>query len=213
MPAILFLRMAVFLKGNIRMKNKLIVRIALLSALAAILMIFEFPIPFLAPDFYKLDFSEVPVIVGGFMMGPIAGCIIELVKILLNFIINGTVTAGVGETANFIVGCALVVPAAFLYKKKASHRSMIIGLVIGIIVMAIVAAILNYAILLPVYAKAFGVPIEAFIQLGGAINPMIVDLRAFVLLAVVPFNIVKGILVSIISVLLYSRIGKTINRY
>ncbi len=195
------------------MTNKYIVRIALLSALAAILMLFEFPIPFVAPDFYKLDFSEVPIIIGGFMMGPIAGCIIELVKVLLKFIINGTVTAGVGEAANFIVGCAFVVPAALIYKKNKTNRSMFIGLIVGILVMVAIAAVLNYAVLLPVYAKAFGVPIEAFVQIGGAINPMIVDLRAFILLAVVPFNIVKGILVSIISALLYNRIGKTLNRY
>ena len=95
-----------------------LVKIAMLAAVATVLMLVEFPLPFIAPPFYELDFSEVPVLIGAFAMGPLAGAIIELIKILLNFVLNGTVTAGVGELGNFIVGCALIVPAAMIYKKS-----------------------------------------------------------------------------------------------
>ena len=98
------------------------VQIAMLSAVATVLMLVEFPLPFIAPSFYELDFSEVPVLIGAFAMGPLAGAIIELIKILLNFVLNGTMTAGVGELANFLMGCAFVVPAGIIYKKSKCRR-------------------------------------------------------------------------------------------
>ena len=103
---------------NVRM----LVQIAMLSAVAAVLMLIEFPLPFIAPSFYELDFSEVPVLIGAFAMGPLAGAVIELIKVLLNFVLNGTVTAGVGELANFLIGCAFVVPAGILYRKNKSRK-------------------------------------------------------------------------------------------
>lgn len=194
-------------------KNNYIARIAILSAIAAVLMLLEFPLPFVAPDFYKLDFSEVPVLIGGFLMGPLAGCLIELVKVLLNFIINGTVTAGVGEFANLIVGCAFVCPVAWVYKKSTGTKGMVVGLIVGVVSLVVVSALMNYYLLLPAYSKAFGMPLEAFVQIGNAVNSSIVDLRGFILLAVVPFNCIKGILMSIISGILYARIGKALARY
>ena len=101
-------------------KNKLgtreITTIGMLGAIATVLMLFEIPLPF-APPFYEIDFSEVPVLIGCFAMGPLAGVLIEFVKILLNFIINGSATAGVGEVANFCIGCAFCVPAALVYQR------------------------------------------------------------------------------------------------
>lgn len=196
-----------------RLHIKTLVRIGILAAIAAILMIFEFPIPFLAPGFYQLDFSEVPVLIGSLLMGPLIGCLIELIKILLNLVINGTVTAGVGEFANFIIGCSLVVPTSIIYRRSQSVRALIFGCIAGVLSMAVVGALLNYYVMLPLYATAFQVPLQAFIDMGTAINARIVDLRGFVLLAVVPFNVFKGIVVSLISVLLFKRIGRTLARY
>ena len=96
-----------------RSRIEYIVKVAMLGALSTILMLFEFPLPFIAPPFYELDFSEVPVLIGTFAMGPMAGVLIELIKVLLNLVINGTITAGVGELANFIMGCAFIIPAGF----------------------------------------------------------------------------------------------------
>src|SRR5574344_812846 len=107
------------------------VQIAMLSAVATVLMLVEFPLPFIAPSFYELDFSEVPVLIGAFAMGPLAGAIIELIKILLNFVLNGTMTAGVGELANFLMGCAFVVPAGIIYKKSKTKKNAVIGMVTG----------------------------------------------------------------------------------
>lgn len=191
-------------KGRSRVRT--IAQVAMLGAVATVLMLFEFPIPFLAPPFYELDFSEVPVLIGAFAMGPIAGIAIEAVKVLLNFVLNGTMTAGVGEIANFLVGCAFVLPASLIYRNKKTRKHAILGMTVGAIVMTAVACILNTWILLPAYGIAFGMPVETFVEMGTAIHGAIDNLFTFVLLAVGPFNLLKGILVSGIVLLLYKRI-------
>ena len=104
---------------------------AMLAALSAVLMFFEFPLGFIAPSFYEFDFSEVPVLVGTFSMGPIAGVVIEFVKILVKFLIKGTSTGGVGELANFLIGCSFILPAGFIYKYKKTRVGAIVGMLTG----------------------------------------------------------------------------------
>lgn len=190
---------------------KILTKIAALSAVAGVLMLIEMPLWF-APNFYKLDLSEIPVLIGAFAMGPIAGMIIEFIKILLNFVLNGTITGGVGEIANFLIGCALIMPAGFIYKYNKSSKTAIIGMAVGILTLTIIGAILNYYLLLPVYAKVFGMPIQAFVEMGSALNPLIVDLKTFILYAVVPFNILKGVVISAITLLIYKRISPILHR-
>lgn len=187
---------------------RILVQIAMLSALAAVLMLVEFPLPFIAPSFYEMDFSEVPVLVGAFAIGPLAGAVIELIKILLNFVLNGTITAGVGELANFLMGCALVVPAGFIYKRNKTKKNAMIGLVVGIVCMAAASCILNGALLLPAYGKAFGMPIDAFVGMGAEIIPAVTNIYTFCLFCVVPFNVIKGIVVSAVTLLLYKHISR-----
>jgi len=189
-----------------KLSTRMIAQIGMLAAIAFVLMLFEIPLPF-APSFYEIDFSEVPVLIGCFSMGPLAGVLIELVKIILNLCINGTVTAGVGELANFVIGCALVLPAAFIYKRKKTKKGAIIGLVTGTLFMTISGCFINAYVMLPTYAKAFGMPIEALVEMGSAVNASITDLLTFVMFAVVPFNLLKGVLVSIIVLLIYKKIS------
>lgn len=186
--------------------TKVMVQIAMLSAVAIILMLFDFPLPF-APSFYKLDFSELPVIIGAFAIGPMAGVLIEAVKILLNFLVNGSTTAGVGELANFIMGCAYVIPAAIVYHRNKTRKSAMIGLVFGTALLTVASCLLNAYVLLPAYAAAFHWEISALIELGTVINPAINSLWSFILLAVAPFNLVKGVLVSVITLLIYKKIS------
>ncbi|GAA0247803.1 ECF transporter S component [Muricomes sp. OA1] len=193
-------------KSQSKIGIRTIAQIGMLSAIATVLMLFEIPLPF-APAFYQIDFSEVPVLVGCFVMGPLAGAVIELVKILLNLVINGTITAGVGEAANFLIGCALCVPAGLIYKKKRTRSSAIIGLTAGTIFMTAIGCVLNAFILLPAYAAAFGMPIDALVDMGSAINASITGLTTFVMFAVAPFNLLKGVLVSLIVLLIYKKIS------
>ena len=183
----------VMTRQNEKNRNKIrtMAQIGMLSAIATVLMLFEIPLPF-APSFYEIDFSEVPILIGSFAMGPLAGAAIELIKILLNFAINGTMTAGVGEIANFLIGCSLVVPAA---------------MAAGTVFMTVVGCFLNAFVLLPAYAKAFGMPIDGLVGMGTAVNKHITDLKTFVILAVGPFNLLKGILVSLIVFLVYKKIS------
>lgn len=181
-------------------------QVAMLSAIAVVLMLFEIPLPF-APSFYEIDFSEVPVLVGCFAMGPLAGVAIELLKILLNLVINGSATAGVGEMANFLIGCALVLPAAVIYKRMHTRKGAIVGMAAGTVFMTAVGCFLNAFVLLPAYAAAFGMPISGLVEMGTAVNSGITDLTTFVLFAVAPFNLLKGVLVSLIVLIIYKKIS------
>ncbi len=193
---------------NRNSKVRTMTQIAMLGAVATVLMLFEFPLPFLAPSFYELDFSEVPVLIGAFCMGPLAGMLIELLKILLNFVLNGTITAGVGELANFLMGCAFVVPAGIIYRKHKTKKQAVVGMIVGTLCMVAASAVLNAYFLLPAYGKAFDMPIDAFVGMGSKIIPAIQDLFTFSLFCVVPFNLIKGIVVSLLTLVLYKHISR-----
>ena len=194
--------------GNVmqRSRTRTITQVAMLGALAGILMNFEFPIPFLAPSFYQLDFSEIPV--RAFAMGPVAGIFIELVKILVHLVTMGTVTAGVGDFANFLFGCTFVVPAGLIYRlhNVKSRKHAVMGMAAGTVLTTAAACLMNAFVLLPAYGKAFGMPIEAFIEMGAAVNHSVNSLLGFVALIIVPFNLFKYILMSVIVFFIYKRI-------
>ena len=100
--------------------------VGLLSALSAILMLFEVPLPF-APAFYKLDLSELPILIGAYAFGPSAGVLIEFIKIVLKLFMKGTSTAFVGELANFAVGTSFILPASIIYYARKSKKSAAIS--------------------------------------------------------------------------------------
>ncbi|RDY32232.1 ECF transporter S component [Lachnotalea glycerini] len=187
-------------------KVRKMAQIAMLSAVSVILMFFDIPLLF-APSFYKIDLSEVPVLIGTFSMGPLAGVIIELIKIALNLVLKGSLTAGVGELANFLIGCAFIIPSGIIYQKSKTKRGAITGMLAGTLTMTIIGGILNAFVLLPAYAKAFGTPIDYLIQMGSEVNHYITNMSSFVLFAVVPFNLLKGGVVSLIVALIYKKIS------
>jgi len=189
------------------MKTRNMVSIAMLSAVAVVLMLFEFPLPFL-PPFYKIDASELPVIIGAFAMGPWAGVLIELLKVLLNLLMDGTTTAFVGEFANFLIGCSYVVPASLVYYYRKSKKNAVLGLVLGTVACAVVGCLLNAYLLLPAYSKAFKMDIEALIAMGTAANKAIDSMFTFVLFATAPLNILKCGLVSVFTMLIYKPISR-----
>ena len=188
-------------------KINYIAKIAVLSALACILMLLDIPLPFIAPSFYQLDFSEVVVLIGSFAMGPLAGVIIELIKNLLNIIISGgSSTAYVGEFANFVTGCAYVLPAAVIYRIKKDRRHAVCGMIIGTLSLALVGGLMNYFVMVPLYAKLY-MPMETIISMAQAIFPSIDSLWKMILMCVVPFNLIKGTLCAILTFLLYKRLS------
>lgn len=143
-------------------------------------------------------------------MGPVSGIIMEAIKIVLKILLKGTTTGYVGELANFCIGCCLVVPAGIIYKFKKSKKGAFIGIVVGIVLMAVAGAILNYYVMLPFYEKFM--PLEAIIEEGAKVNPIIKDKWSFVWVAVAPFNVFKGIIVGIVTGILYKRISTFIKK-
>lgn len=189
-------------RGNV----KKITQIGMLGAVAVVLMLFEMPLPFF-PSFYEMDLSEVPVLIGAFTMGPVAGILIEMVKILLNLLINGTITAGVGEFANFAIGCGLCVPAALIYRKFHTKLGAMIGLTSGTLIMTILSCFINAYVVLPLYMAAFGWDVSVLVGMGNAVNGNITSMLTFVLFAVAPFNFIKAALASVVVMLIYKRIS------
>ncbi len=184
-------------------------KIALLGAIAGIAMMFEFPLPFM-PTFLKMDASEIPVLLGTFALGPIAGILISLLKNLIH--LPYTHTMCVGEFANFLVGISFVIPAGMIYKWQKTKKSALISLGVGTISMAIIAGFLNYFLLLPFYQFVLNWPLDTIIELGQKANPSIVDLKTMIILGVVPFNIIKGIITSIITFLIYKKTSVILNK-
>ena len=182
--------------------------VGICSAIASILHILDFPLVFLAPEFYKLDFSELPVLLCGFFLGPSASVACEGVKILLKLLLKGTSTAFVGDFANFAVGCSFVLPATIVYHIRKSRHSALIGLSVGTLCMTVFGTLFNAVYLLPKFAQLYGIPLDAIIGMGSAINAGVTGITTFVILCVAPLNLVKGVSVSILTLLLYKKVAR-----
>ncbi|MCY6485655.1 ECF transporter S component [Clostridium aestuarii] len=187
------------------------IKITLLSVMAFILMFFEIPLP-IFPSFLKIDISDLPALFGTFSFGPVAGVLIELFKNILHIMFKGTQTGFVGEFANFLVGSIFVVVAGSVYKYKKSKKTAILGLIVGSLVMSVSAAVLNYHIFLPLFAKAFKAPIEAFVKMGTVVNPKIKDLKDLVMWSILPFNLIKCFVVSAITIPVYKKISPVLHK-
>lgn len=182
--------------------------VGICSAIAVVLHILDFPLIFLAPEFYKLDFSELPVLLCGFFLGPSAGVACEGVKILLKLLIKGTSTAFVGDFANFAVGCCFVLPAIIIYHLHKSRHSALIGLIVGTLFMTVFGTMFNAIYLLPKFAELYGMPLDTIIGMGTAIHGRIHNVTSFVILCVAPLNLVKGVSVSVLTLLLYKQVAR-----
>jgi riboflavin transporter FmnP len=194
-----------------KMTTRTLVKIGVLGAIAFILMALDFPLWF-APGFIKFDLSEVPALIGAFALGPVAGVLIELVKNILNATIKGSSTMLVGELSNFVLGCLFVIPASIIYHRDKTFKNAVKGLIAGLITMTLGAALSNYYIMIPFYAKVFGMPIEKIVAMGSAVNKMVVDFKTLILYAIIPFNLFKGTIVTIVTVLLYKKVSPILHR-
>ena len=175
---------------------------AMLSAVAFILMFFEFSVPFM-PAFVKLDLSELPALIGAFSMGPLCGVLVCLVKNLLHVLI--TTTGGVGELSNFVLGAAFVLPAGLIYKRKKSRKTAIIGSLTGAVLMALISVVSNYFVMYPFYT-AF-LPMDEIIAMYQAIFPGVNGLLECLIVFNMPFTFLKGMISVVITFLIYKHIS------
>ena len=188
-------------EGKILTTRK-VAMVGMFSAIAGILMILELPMPF-APSFYKIDASELPVLICGFAFGPVAGVLTEFVKIIIKLFLKPTSTAFVGELANFCVGCSMILPATIIYHARKKKTTAVIGCTVGTIVMTIFGTLFNAVYLLPTFAVMFGMPLDALIGMGTALNANVTDVFTFVAFCVAPLNLIKGAAVSVLTFVLY----------
>lgn len=193
-------------KTNSKWSVQKLIYTGMLAALAGVLMSLEFSVP-LMPPFYKVDFSDVPSIVAVFLMGPMSGVCVEVIKILIKLITVGTNTMYVGEFSNLMGVLLFVGPLWFVYKKRgAGKRAAIEALAVSIPIRTAFACFTNAFITLPLYAQAMNLPLDQVITMVAAVNPAIQNLNGFIILATIPFNILKIGLNSVVAHLLYSRL-------
>lgn len=185
--------------------------IGMFSAIATILHMFDFPLPF-APFFYKLDFSELPILIGTFAFGPAAGVMMEFVKILLKLLFKGTSTAFVGDLANFVVGCSFILPASLVYAFKKSKKSAIVACVTGTLCITVFGTAFNAVYLLPAFSKLYGIPLDSLLAMGQEVNGLVKEgsIISFVAACVAPMNLIKGGSVSLVTMLVYKPLSPII---
>ena len=176
---------------------------AMLSAVAFILMFIEFPIPMPIPAFIKMDFSDLPALLGAFALGPVYGVIISFMKNLLHIVIKGTSTACVGELSNFILGAIFSAVAGYIYKHHKSRKTAIIGAVAGAVAMGVLSVPSNYFVVYPAYVQFYHMPLEAILGMYQAILPSADSLIKCLIIFNLPFTLVKGLLDAVLCMLIY----------
>lgn len=184
------------------MKIKKMTTTGVLAAASFVLMAIEFGLPFM-PPFLKFDFSTVPALIAGFLYGPVSGIAVILVKDLLHLLM--TQTGGVGELADFICSAVMVLISSFVYVRVKNKKGAFLGLVFSCIGLMIAGGLANYFILIPFYAKVM--PIEAIIEVCSKINPYISSIYTYVIFGAMPFNLIKGIILSFVTIIIYKKIS------
>ena len=190
--------------------DKTIAKVGILSAIAYVLMFISVPLP-IFPSFLKIDLSDIPAIFGGMSLGPIAGIAIVIIKNFLQGITAST-TGGVGEFANVIIGGSYVLIICLFYRKWKNIKSVVAGGLVGIVAMTIMGCIMNYYIMMPLYATVYGMPLDAIIQMGTVINSKVTDLYTFVIWMIAPFNIIKAALMTVVTLPLFKKMEKILTK-
>ena len=191
---------------NKRSQNvRFIVMTGLLSAMAAVLIMLSFSVPFM-PNFINMDLSELPALLAPLSTGPISGVAVCLIKNLIN--LPMTTTGGVGELSNFLLGVCLVLPAGLVYRFRKNRRAAFWAALAGSAIMGLASLPLNYFLTYPIYAKIL--PIEAIVGMYQAIFPGVDGLFSCLLIFNVPYTFLKGLIDTLLTFLLYKRISPLI---
>ena len=202
---------AVLLEKAARKKNDVQEPIFSTRKVAMLLHLFDFSLPF-APPFYKLDFSELPILVGTFAFGPAAGVMMEFIKILLKLCVKGTSTAFVGDLANFVIGCSFILPASAIYAFRKNKKTAIFACVTGTLIMTVFGTAFNAVYLLPAFSRLYSLPLDNLLAMGSEVNPWVQEgsIVSFVVACVAPLNLIKGISVSVVTMLIYKPLSPVI---
>ncbi len=181
---------------------------AMLGAVAVVLMMLEFSIPFLIPDFVKMDFSELPALLATFSLGPVYGIMVCFIKNAVHA--PFTTTACVGELCNFLLGCCFMLPAGLLYQRKKSRKNALVGALVGALVMAMFSVPINYFVSYPFYTTFL--PLDAIIGMYQALIPSVNGLLACLIVFNAPFTLLKGILTTVLAFLIYKPLSPLLHK-
>ena len=184
-----------------RLSVQYLTRIAVLGALSAILYMIEIPVV----AFYKLDVSTLPALLGAFSMGPLPGLAVLLIKDLTGMLHSSTMY--VGELADFIMGAAFVLPAAMIYRRRKSRKTALIGMLVGTLTMVVVSVLVNWQIMIPFYMQAFGMPMDKIVGMAQKALPFVDTEWKLLTFVTAPFNLLKGIVLSALTYVLYKRLS------
>ncbi|ADQ40710.1 hypothetical protein Calkr_1202 [Caldicellulosiruptor acetigenus I77R1B] len=192
---------------QVELKN--LVKVSIFGALAFVVMLIEFPLG-IFPDFLKLDFSDCVALIISFALGPVWGVGVEFLKNVLHLFV--TKTAGIGEFANFMIGGFFVYIAGYIYGKNRTKKGAAVALIISTIAFSVWAGLLNYFVLLPLYEKALKFPISEIVKIAAKVNGLVTDKFTLILFSIIPFNLVKGTVISVVTFVLYKRLSKIVKR-
>lgn len=195
-------------KVNKKVDVRRMVVVSVLGVIAALLMMARFPLPF-APGFMDVDISEMPALLASFSLGPVAGFLVVLIKIIIK-LMTGSTTIYVGELSNLIVSSTFVVTAGLIYKFNKTKKGALKALIIGILAMSILATLSNYFIIFPMYGGLMGLSMQDFADKVSNINPLVTNFKTLMVFSVLPFNLVKGTLTSLVTYLVYKRVAPII---
>lgn len=193
-------------------KTRTIVMAALLGAVSAILMVLDFNVP-LAPGFIKFDFSDFPILIGGFVYGPATGLLIAFLKIIINLLFKPTTTMYVGELSNFLLSVCYMGVACIFYRKHRTKKGAALGMLLSTVVTSIFSIFSNIMVIFPLYAKLFGMSMGQIVQMVAAVNPLVKDITTMVIASLLPFNLFKYGIISVITFISYKKLSVILKRY
>ncbi len=183
---------------------------AILGAMGFVLMLLEFPMPFIIPSFIKFDFSEIPAVIASFAYGPLYGILVCLLKNLLHLFVTSSM--GVGELSNFILGAVFVGVAGLVYKRIHTRSGALIGTLLGAFLMAVISIFTNYFVVYPAYVVIYGMPMEAILGMYKALLPAANNLFKALVIFNLPFNFFKGLVDALVCFAVYKRISPILKK-
>ncbi len=193
----------------VHVQVKQIAFVGLMGAVSTVLMLLRFPLPFL-PPFMSFDLSGVMEIMGGYMFGPVAAFFVIIVKILLQMVIQGSLSFGTGEIQGLILSCAYVMPAIAIYHWKKSKKTAVTGMAVSTVVVSVTAVFTNLYLIIPFYARLAGRTMEDIVAMCTAVNPAMKDAASMVILGILPFNLIKYGVTSAVTFFIYKRLSGVI---
>ena len=191
---------------KLNLKNMVLVSI--LGAISGVLMLFKFPLP-IAPTFMKMDFSDSVLIIGGFLTGPVYSLIMIFIKWIVKIIITSTQTAYTGELSGLILNISFILPMSYFYRKNKTKKTAIMLMIIFSITTSIIAIITNVYMIFPLYGLAG----DAIVTPFKALFPFVDSVWQVMLISILPFNLMKIAINSIIALVLYKKVSTFVHRH